>query len=166
MDFYGDLEFSTGPATYDTVEVQVTMDKRLKDFGTFKILKNSNDLWEVIFEITPYADFKTNDIEKSKKRLEERIGTYIIGITLVDEWPHSDSPVTTKYAFQVIIKYPPGYLESKVQIVEEVVVDEILVEEPKMYKPAKVTSSADFKFKFSIPMMITEKLLNIPFKEL
>lgn len=57
MDFYGALEFSTGPATYDTLEVQVTMDERLKDFGTFKILKNSNDLWEVIFEITPYADF-------------------------------------------------------------------------------------------------------------
>jgi hypothetical protein len=91
----------------------------------------------------------------------------MIGIALVDEWPHSDSPVMTKYAFQVIIKYPWGYLESKVKIVEDKeVVDEILVEEPKMYKPAKVTSSADFKFKFSIPMNITEQLLNIPFEEL
>ena len=115
---------------------------------------------------------------------------------MVDDWPLSDSPVLTKYAFQIIIKYPPGFICSQARkqyesfikygttksfsnyhkleewykicgIKEKVeVVDEILVEEPKMYKPAKVTSSADFKFKFSMPMKISEKLLNIPFEEL
>jgi hypothetical protein len=41
MDFYQTLEFSTGPASDDTLEVQVIMARSLHDFSEYKISRNN-----------------------------------------------------------------------------------------------------------------------------